>query len=375
MKNNKAIKIGLQIMPVYQDKKTKKWSFRTYASDVYGNRKQYERNGFITKKEAQAAESKFKLEELNINSNVTFQELYEKYIEYKELQLKAQSLRAIKSRFKNYILPYFKEYKIDKITNNVYVKWQKEIEKKSFKHKYNSTLHGAMVNILNYGVKFYNLKSNIASLSGNFKRKTELKKKVDFWSPEEFNQFINVVNNNVYKTFFNTLYYTGIRQGEALALNWNDFKDNKYLDINKTISKESIDKERVINTPKTSNSIRKIKIDEELIKELNELKEFYKNYEGFSNEWFIFGGLKPLAPTTIGRKKDNYCDKAKVKKIRIHDFRHSHASLLLSMNVPITVISERLGHSDINMTLNTYSHMIPKDEDKAIDILNKMRKS
>ena len=66
MKNNKAIKIGLQIMPVYQDKKTKKWSFRTYANDVYGNRKQYERNGFITKKEAQAAESKFKLEELKI---------------------------------------------------------------------------------------------------------------------------------------------------------------------------------------------------------------------------------------------------------------------------------------------------------------------
>ena len=73
-----------------------------------------------------------------------------------------------------------------------------------------------------------------------------------------------------------------------------------------------------------------------------------------------------MSPTTIGRKKDNYCVKAVVKKIRIHDFRHSHASLLLSKNVPITVISERLGHSDINMTLNTYSHMIPKDEDKAI---------
>ena len=68
----------------------------------------------------------------------------------------------------------------------------------------------------------------------------------------------------------------------------------------------------------------------------------------------------------IGRKKDNYCVKAGLKKIRIHDFRHSHASLLLSKNVPITVISERLGHSDINMTLNTYFHMIPEGEDKAI---------
>ena len=65
---------------------------------------------------------------------------------------------------------------------------------------------------------------------------------------------------------------------------------------------------------------------------------------------------------------------AKVKKIRIHDFRHSHASLLLSYGIPITVISKRLGHSDINMTLNTYSHLIPKDEDKAIDIINKIKK-
>jgi len=106
---------------------------------------------------------------------------------------------------------------------------------------------------------------------------------------------------------------------------------------------------------------------------LNELKQLYKKYVGFEDNWFIFGGLEPLSPSTIGRRKNKYCDKADVKKIRIHDFRHSHASLLLSKNVPITVISQRLGHSDINMTLNTYSHMIPKDEDKAIDILNQLK--
>ena len=136
-----------------------------------------------------------------------------------------------------------------------------------------------------------------------------------------------------------------------------------------------VDNKHIINTPKTNKSIRQVKLDDELISKLNELKEFYKGFVDFNDDWFIFGWLNPLSPSTIGRKKDKYCKLAEVKKIRIHDFRHSHASLLLSMNVPITVISERLGHSDINMTLNTYSHMIPKDEDKAVNILNQIKQN
>lgn len=231
-----------------------------------------------------------------------------------------------------------------------------------------------MVSILNYGIKFYGLKNNVASLTGNFKRKNELKKKVEFYTYEEFSKFINVVNDNVYKALFDTLYFTGVRQGEALALNWNDLKKDS-LEINKTISKESVNGNRVINTPKTDKLNRVIKIDDDLIKELNELKEFYKNTINFEEDWFIFGGLKPLAPTTIRRRKEKYCELANVKKIKIHEFRHSHASLLISMNVPITVISERLGHSDTNMTFNTYSHMLPKDEDQAVCSLNQLKQS
>ena len=305
---------------------------------------------------------------------MTFNDLWKEYANYKELRLKTQSYRSVESRFKNHILPYFENYKLNKITNSVYLKWQIEIEKKGFKHKYNSSLHGAMVNILNYAIRFYGLKTNVATLTGNFKRKTELVKNVDFWTIEEYQKFIKCVDDLVYKFLFETLYYTGLRQGEALALNWNDFKDG-YLDINKTISKEMVDNKHIINTPKTSQSIRKVKLDNELINKLNLLKKYYQQCVDFNDNWFIFGGLNPLAPSTIGRKKNKYCDIAKVKKIRIHDFRHSHASLLLSMNVPITVISERLGHSDINMTLNTYSHMIPKDEDKAVNILNQMKQN
>lgn len=361
-------------MPVYQDKKTKKWFFRTYADDIYGNRKQFERKGFATKREALSAEMNFKLADRSEKSNITFYELWLKYKEYKELQLKAQSLRSVVSRFNNYILPYFKDYRLNKINNVVYIKWQLEIEKKDFRHKYNTSLHGAMVNILNYAIKFYGLKENIASLTGNFKRKNELKKNVDFWTFEEYSKFISVVDNNVYKALFETLYYTGIRQGEALALNWKDFVGD-YLNIYKTISKEKIDGKYIVNTPKTPKSIRKVKLDKDLINQLNELKQFYKKCIGFDEDWYIFGGLNPLAPTTIGRNKDIYCRKADIKKIRIHDFRHSHASLLLSKNVPIIVISERLGHSDVSMTLNIYSHMLPNDEDKAINIINTLKQN
>lgn len=90
----------------------------------------------------------------------------------------------------------------------------------------------------------------------------------------------------------------------------------------------------------------------------------------FDDDWFVFGGIKPLSPTTIARKKDNYCKEAGVKKIRIHDFRHSHVSLLISKGVPITAISKRLGHSNIEMTFNTYAHLIPEDEIKTINVLD-----
>ena len=107
---------------------------------------------------------------------------------------------------------------------------------------------------------------------------------------------------------------------------------------------------------------------------LNNLKNYYKKIIGFNEDWFIFGGIKPLSTTTIERKKNHYCEVAKVKQIRIHDFRHSHATLLLSRGVPVTVISKRLGHSDISTTLNIYSHFIPEDEEKVVSLLNELQK-
>lgn len=358
-------------MPVYQDNKTKLWYFRCYMSDVYGIRKQFQRCGFHNKREAQAAERAFLDQEVIGDDNILFSELWIEYNKNAKLKQKKQSYRKTLSKFNNHILPYFKDYRVNKIDVKAYTQWQIELSKKGYSYKYLSSLHGAMVTILNHAVKFHGLKTNIASQIGNFSKGNIKPSRIDFWTYEEYQKFISNVDDIVYKTFYETLYLTGMRQGEALALTWKDIK-NGYIDIYKTISKEKEDGEYIVNTPKTQSSNRIIRIDNNLIKDLEELKKYYMNIIDFSEDWYVFGGLKPLTATTIGRRKDNYCMKSGVKKIRIHDFRHSHASLLISRGVPITVISKRLGHSNIQMTLNIYAHLIPEDEDKAINILENL---
>ena len=356
---------------VYKDKKRNTWFFRVYISDHYGNKKQKCRSGFITKGLAKTEEQKFLSDYTSEEClDMSFGELYEVFITHKKQVLKPKSFSSNENVFKNHILPYFRDYKLKKIDNKAYINWKAEILKKGYSYKYNSSMHVCMVSILNYAINFYGLEKNIASKVGNFPRNDYIPE-VDFWTYEEFKQFISVVAEKEYHALFTTLYYSGMRLGECLALTWNDY-NNDSVNVYKTLSRGGKNENYIITSPKTKSSIRRIPLDKTTIDILNKLKKYYKTFVGFTNEWFIFGGLNALTRTTIARKKADYCRLAKVKKIKMHDFRHSHATLLLSRGSPITVISRRLGHKDISMTLNVYSHLIPEDEDKAINIINEL---
>lgn len=358
-------------MPVYQDNSSKLWYFRCYKSDNNGIRKQYQKNGFKSKRDALAAERDFLTTDAKEDNKILFSKLWEEYDLHAKMKQKKQSYRKTVSKFNNHILPYFKDYEINKINASIYTKWQSKIESQGFSYKYLSSIHGSMVTILNYAIKFHGLEHNIASQVGNFSKRNIKPSRVNFWTFDEYKSFIAKVDDLVYKTFFETLYFTGLRQGECLALKWCDIT-NGYIDVYKTIAKEKDDGKFIINTPKTNGSVRRIRIDKNLIESLNKLKNYYKNMVDFSDNWYVFGGIVPLAPTTIARRKDKYCKDSGIKKIRIHDFRHSHASLLISKGVPITVVSKRLGHSNIEMTFNTYAHLIPEDEDKTIIALENL---
>lgn len=309
-----------------------------------------------------------------------FTEIVNNYMLFKEVKGKPQSIRSIKSRINNYVLPYFKKYNIEDIDPKKYIEWQEQIESRNFSYKYKKTLHYTMVSIFNYAKLFYDYDNNIPSKVGNFNNCYNIPREVNVWDYEEFKLFNKAIEKTkindsdiIYKTLYSFMYFTGCRLGECLALTFEDLNDD-IININKTISKEFINGKRQITTPKTKKSIRKIHIDYILKNELNNLREYYSNITDlFQENWYIFGGKEPLSPTTVERRKNLYCEIANIKKIRLHDFRHSHASLLLSSGVPISAISERLGHSDITTTMSVYIHLIPKDEERVLTAINTLR--
>lgn len=229
------------------------------------------------------------------------------------------------------------------------------------------------------------IQKNPLTSVGNFRDAYEEKSKIDYYTSDEFLNFIKAAkqtaldlqksSKNIYEwnyyVFFNIAFYTGMRKGEIYALKWTDI-DGDIIHISRSINQKLKGADRE-TPPKNKSSIRSIQIPEPL---KNVLAEHYRRYEqiqGFTDDWRICGGLSCIRDSTLEKKNKFYAQTAGVKKIRIHDYRHSHASLLANNGINIQEIARRLGHSKIEITWNTYSHLYPKEEERAITILNKIK--
>lgn len=293
-----------------------------------------------------------------------FDQVINEYLEYAKLYLKPTSFLNVRRKINLHIKPYYKK-SINEITEEDYIIWQKKIINLGYSESFNNQIQGIIKNLFNY----MNSKYKIDNIPNRFHKiksyKIQQKQNKNIWTIREYKKFIKSVDNPEYKVLFELLFFTGIRKGEALALRFNDI-ENGYININKTITKEFFNGKRLETTPKTKKSIRKIRIDLKLRFEINKLQKYYNKKYGYFNEnMYLFGAIKPLATTTLERKKDYWCNKAKVKRIRIHDFRHTHATILYNKKIDIKTIQERLGHSDISTTLNTYIHLDLKQEKKV----------
>ena len=208
----------------------------------------------------------------------------------------------------------------------------------------------------------------------NFKDPNEIKEEKDVYTFEEFQKYITGTTSLNDKTMFEMLYYCGLRRGEARALTWNDINfEDKELRVNKNIVQLEGENSHkyMVTTPKTKSSIRTIPIAETLLNDFKRLLEQDKKTYGFKKNWYVFGTDIPITNSRLRDRKNQLCQKANLKQIRIHDFRHSCASLLINNGANITMVAKYLGHTKIDETLNTYSHMF---KNKLNDIVNTIKK-
>lgn len=374
----------------YKEKEVKKYRFKCYYTTATGERKQKCSKYYPSRPKAKAAEDKFLLEcENQVHFHgVKFSDLYKMFKTDLENNTEESTAITKLSKTDKHIRDYFKDMEIEKITPLTVRQWQmsmlnsgyiiqKEDKKKNIpeqKKKYSKTylleLHTLLTSILEYGIKYYGLVNNPAKLQGNFKMKRaeKINDFENFYTLEEFNRFIKFVDDE-WKDFFNFLYYTGCRCGEAIAITWKDY-DEKSININKSLTRKTKKGSYLIKSTKTLSSCRIIDLPNKLIDILNKRKEYEQRKEGFTDDWFIFGSMTPITETTMRRKADKAMAAAGLKHITIHGFRHSHASLLINGNLNIKLISERLGHSSVTETLDTYTHMFPEQRDVCVSYLN-----
>ena len=336
-----------------------KFCFTLRYTDIYGETKQYTSKGYDTKKEAELEEARFriKVQENKVNSsNVTFKDIFTEYIEYRKKDMKLQSVNKVVNIFKAF--EPIKDVKINDYDLVKHKQFVLYIESKNYALAYKNKIVGLQRRLIRYSSKFYNTKDYMINFIENFKEVNQIKKEMQFFTYEEFQKFISVVEEKDYKLFYEFLYYLGLRQGECTALTWNDINfTKKEVSINKTLTTKLKGQLYTVSSPKTANSNRTLPIPLKLIKPLQELKEEAKKKKYFKEEWFVFGDELPFRETTIQVKKNKYCKLAKVKQIRIHDFRHSCASLLINKGASIVLVSKYLGHAKVSTTLDTYTHL------------------
>lgn len=342
------------------------WVFIQYSKGLDGKRHQYQSKAYMTENEALQAEKEYlyKYKDVEVNPHMTFKEAYTIYYEYQKDKIKDSTLKTYRDRIK--YMGLLDNVELVNLDWDLYQKWRAQINKTNLCDRYKTDIQKFIKQVINFAEKQwdFNLRKFYNKLEP-FKTPGALKKEMDFYEPEEFFKFISVVDDLRYKCFFELLYYCGLRRSEARGLQWKhiDFK-NKLLTVSQQVlnpSNSNASTEWYISSTKTEASNRTIPIATTLLNDLAELKKSNERIAKFKQTWFVLGDDVPMATGRMYFYRDKYAEKAGVRRIRLHDFRHSCASALISGSAPITAVSNFLGHSETTETLETYTHMFKKD--------------
>lgn len=359
----------MSVRQLKENKRTRdgrSWVFIQYSKGLDGKRHQYQSQAYFTKEEATKAELEYldKYKDVEVNPHMTFKEAYTLYYEYQKDKIKDSTLKTYRDRIE--YMGLLDSIELVNLNWEHYQKWRSQMNKTNLCDRYKTDIQKFIKQVLNFAEKQwdFNLRKFYNKLEP-FKTPGAIKKEMDFYEPQEFFQYISVIDDLRDKCLFETLYYCGLRRSEARGLQWRhiDFKNHTLTIAQQVLNLagNNASSSWYIASPKTESSNRTIPVPEVLLKDLAELKKSNERFSKFKQTWFVFGDDVPITYHQIYSRNNNYCKKAGLRHIRIHDFRHSCASALISAAAPITAVSNYLGHSETTETLETYTHLVKKD--------------
>ena len=348
---------GSDNMPAYKDAEKGTWFVSFYYENWKGVKQKKMKRGFPTKKEALAWEREFLMQKA-ADLNMDFEKFVEIYITDKKERLRENTWSTKEHIIRTKILPYFKNKRLSDVQPKDVIAWQNEMlnyrdgKGKPYSPTYLKTLHNQLSAIFNHGVRYYGLKSNPAAIAGNMG--SEKHKEMLFWTKEEYLKFADAMMDKPRSFYaFEVLYWCGIREGELLALTPADFNFEKGT-LSITKSYQRLKGRDVMTDPKTPKSVRVIQMPQFLTEEIHDyVKSLYK----IQPDQRMFDMTKHY----LHHEMDRGAKEAGVKRIRIHDLRHSHVSLLIEMGFSALAIADRVGHESIDITYK-YAHLFPSKQ-------------
>jgi integrase len=348
--------------------------------DGSGKRKQKKKRGFKTKTEAKKALIEA-MHAVNTGtyiepSKLTYKDYCDQWYEAKRHTIGAQSKKVYESCLRKRIKPTLGNLVMAKLTPLIIQTFLNSLKEEGLSHstikKHLEIIKGS----LGQAVEDKLIPSNPAS---KVKIPKVKKKEKKVWSEEEFLSFLQHAKEDPCYIVFELAITTGMRQGEILGLRWRDLNfDKRILSIRQTWSQ---DEKSFQSEAKTEASIRTIELSEYTMESLKEQKEFIERKKVEYGVLYQDNDLiactrhgTPFNPSNIRRSFDRLIKKASVPKIRFHDLRHTHATFLLSKKLNVKMVSERLGHSNIKVTLDFYSKVLPTMQKEAVQVLDQVLK-
>lgn len=332
-------------MPVYKDKQRGSWYVKYSAKDPLTNkRKQILKRGFATKRDAVKWEAAQKTKGDSASLQITFAQLLEKYYAYNSPKERTQrnQTKALEKYFTGYSLP------LNRLTKAFLTDWYIEF---SARKDIKATTKNICISVIRSAFKFGADHYDYPNPSLPLKRFKEERLDYTTWTIGQFNQFIAAVDKPIYRLLFTFYYFTGCRQAEATGLIRSDFD----LDAGTVHIQRNL---------KTEASNRILKLPEPLLEDLRPLLDIREDDEP------VF----PIPGTTLHCAFKQYIRKSGVPEIRIHDLRHSFATNAIGSGCNIVAVSRYLGHSNVNQTLRTYTHLLEKSDDELVSNIEKWMK-